>query len=886
MVNGIANNCIIMSNTAFNSIGGGKVGGTANNCLVVGNMATGSGGNGGGMSSVTANNCTIVGNSASGAFGGGGLYNSTANNCIIWYNTAGTSNNVYGGTQDHTCSSDVTHGSDGNITNAPAFLNQPGGSYRLASDSPCIDTGTNSYVVGSIDLDELPRIMNVTVDMGAYEFVQQAVTLDHFVALDGAHVPPFINWITASTNIQAAVDAAVDGDTVLVANGSYLLTEEITVTNSITIESENGPNVTVVDGGGATRCFNLGGFACIISGLTITNGSAVIGGGIYCTTSVPMVTNCVISGNTAYGGGGSGNGGGMRHGWADNCIISENTAASSGGGMRYGVANNCVISGNTANTGGGKFSGTAFNCTIVGNEALGAFGGGGMYFGSAYNCVVWNNTATTNSNLASGSQLNTSSPDVTHGVDGNITNAPAFVDQPGSNYRLADGSPCIDTGTNGYWLGAVDLDGNSRILNGTVDMGAYEFVPVPPTNHYVALNGSHIAPYSYWATAATNIQSAVDVSLDGHRVHITNGTFVLTTEIVVATDIVIESVNGADVTIVDGGGASRCFNLAGSTCVVSGLTITNGYSSSGGGISGGIANNCTISGNEAFGGGGGGGMRSGTANNCIFIGNTATSAGGGTNSGGGGGMRDCIANNCTISGNSTVKRGGGMNNGTANNCIVWNNTAGNGGNNIFSGIQNYTCSPDVTYGVNGNITNAPAFVNYPGGDHRLAFYSPCIDAGTNGYVVVDTDRDGAPRIFGGTVDMGAYEYDSGTADSDGDGMTDGWEMLYFSSATGAVSSANGDTDPINNGNEFIAGTNPTNGASFFHISNAVHTTNGYVLSWDSVTGRVYTVQWAENLTNNLSMLTNGIAYPQNSYTDTVHAVDSQGFYQLEVELTP
>ena len=59
---------------------------------------------------------------------------------------------------------------------------------------------------------------------------------------------------------------------------------------------------------------------------------------------------------------------------------------------------------------------------------------------------------------------------------GNITNEPQFVDATNRDYRLLPSSSCLDAGINQDWmLDATDLEGNPRILNGTVDMGAYEF---------------------------------------------------------------------------------------------------------------------------------------------------------------------------------------------------------------------------------------------------------------------------------------------------------------------------------------------------------------------------------------------------------------------------
>jgi len=76
----------------------------------------------------------------------------------------------------------------------------------------------------------------------------------------------------------------------------------------------------------------------------------------------------------------------------------------------------------------------------------------------------------------------TCAPDAPAG-DGNITNEPMFADKHNGNYRLSAGSHCINAGDNSLAptnRSLVDLDGNLRIWNIIVDMGAYEYGSVPP----------------------------------------------------------------------------------------------------------------------------------------------------------------------------------------------------------------------------------------------------------------------------------------------------------------------------------------------------------------------------------------------------------------------
>jgi len=114
--------------------------------------------------------------------------------------------------------------------------------------------------------------------------------------------------------IQAAIDATVNGDTVLVAPGKYV--ENIDFKGkAIKVKSEQGFMLTVIDGNqtGSVVTFNTGeGAASILEGFTIQNGSGVIlggsvtyGGGIYCNIASPTIMDNLLKDNhTDHGGGG------------------------------------------------------------------------------------------------------------------------------------------------------------------------------------------------------------------------------------------------------------------------------------------------------------------------------------------------------------------------------------------------------------------------------------------------------------------------------------------------------------------------------------------------------------------------------------------------------
>ena len=319
------------------------------------------------------------------------------------------------------------------------------------------------------------------------------------------------------STIQAAIDAAVNGDTIIVSPGTYVENINFRGKNIIlTSTDSNNPNVTVIDGNAVGRVVRFSGgetSACVLCGFTITGGSAVgsevdgCGGGVFGDGTQATIFNCIIRNNRANYGGGLCD----CHGMISNCRIIGNTAANVGGGLWAcdGGITNCTIIGNQAYDGGGISGGNGriTNCTIVGNHA--DDDGGGMYVCGPVvtNCILWGNSARdTGDQIFLGyNRLPTYSCIQGWGVSwaGNIDSDPLFADISSTDpnewdLHLLTGSPCIDAGTNtpDEGLPATDIEGTARPLDGDFDgnpvaeMGAYEYsiqtgIPylyVTPTN--------------------------------------------------------------------------------------------------------------------------------------------------------------------------------------------------------------------------------------------------------------------------------------------------------------------------------------------------------------------------------------------------------------------
>ena len=165
----------------------------------------------------------------------------------------------------------------------------------------------------------------VTISLAALAVAVQGA--DRYVVPPGGSgtpTAPYTSWDTAATNLQDAAAATAAGDTVWVTNGTYYLTNQVTVTNFAVKSFNNGvldPASTIINGNNyagktvTNRCFTLSHSNALVEGFTITNGftyggaavnAAANGGGVSMTAGT--LRNCLVTGNTcsnaANGGGG------------------------------------------------------------------------------------------------------------------------------------------------------------------------------------------------------------------------------------------------------------------------------------------------------------------------------------------------------------------------------------------------------------------------------------------------------------------------------------------------------------------------------------------------------------------------------------------------------
>jgi parallel beta-helix repeat protein len=271
------------------------------------------------------------------------------------------------------------------------------------------------------------------------------------------------------------------------------------------------------------------------------------GGAMYNVKANAMLTNCSFSGNLAENNGGGIYNASDSNSTLTNCMFSGNKAESKGGGTYNYNSNptliNCVFSGNTAaNWGGGINNSNSIvgltNCTFTENSAE---IGSSLACDSSnqespsilelINCIIWDGDNEIWNN--DGSIIFIEHSDVQGGWSGegefNIDADPLFVDAEGADnatgtedddLHLLPDSPCIDAGENSAIPEAVvtDAGGNPRIVNNTVDIGAYEFSIrlIPEEIKYGGGTGEPNDPYLIYTAEQLNTIALNQEDADKH----------------------------------------------------------------------------------------------------------------------------------------------------------------------------------------------------------------------------------------------------------------------------------------------------------------------------------------------------------------------------------
>ena len=735
----------------------------------------------------------------------------------------------------------------------------------------------------------------ITMLLFSFAFVANSQNIVYHVSTSGSDNNDGLSWVTPIKNLQTAIDLAVSGDQIWVAQGTYYPDEGTGQTNDDRTSSfvlKSGVEIyggfiginnildprdfrkhpTILsgdldqnDGASATGSNSYhvvtGVGNTVLDGFTITRGLATgtgtnedFGGGLFNSTASPTISNCIFDGNAAVTGGAiyntnssptitnttfstnNSNAGGAVYNTNSspsftNCFFLGNSSPV--GGAIYNTVNsvsnsliNCVFSGNVASQKGGAIYNlqtvlTLTNCTVTGNKA--DIEAGGLYVENStsvtvQNTIIWNNSANSITNVASATLTETNStvtfanslihnytPENQSGTVGVLSNGdPLFINyiDPNSapnlngDYRLMANSPALDVGNNALTTETIDILGNARVQNTTIDLGAYE--GVFKRAYFVSSTGSDANNGLSWANAYKNLQTAIANASSGDEIWVLKGThypdegigqtnddrtssFKLKDGVAIyggfsGNEITLEERNTShNVTILSGDidgndsgtptGNNAYHVVTNDTgqsqeTILDGFTITAGLANgstneqkNGAGIlinqGTVLINGCIIKGNEATNDGGGISIESATPiiTDCTITQNTAS---------GGGAIFTLFdaapeITGCIMSDN-TAATGGAVYNREAlprfTNCTIINNTATASG----GGVLNDTASPEMNNVIiQGNTASSG------GGIFNANFSSPilinCLLTGnkaTTGGAMYNSSSAG-PSLINGTV---------------------------------------------------------------------------------------------------------------------------------------
>jgi hypothetical protein len=348
--------------------------------------------------------------------------------------------------------------------------------------------------------------------------------------------------------ITSAIGSSGSGitlDGLIIRDGNANVATNPTI-NSLTVQRNRGGAMTLISATTSTVVWSI--HNCII----LSNASTSLGAGINAAFGNLIITNSMISSNTAGGSGGglnyaSTNTAGDGSVIIENTVFANNSSTAGVGGARIS-APAATISNSTFFTNGGT--------TVGGTQLNGSVGTFNVRNSLYYNNTFSGSPTTTGSDITMGGATNTSTNcflQLTNAASyaGTTVNSGTFnntnpsftntADLDGADNRyftaddgfsLASGSSAIGAGSNSAVGSQPKALGYNMRIMGTVDVGAYEAAgtgkvrwvnnlgATRPSTVTVDAVSQNVYPCTY-----TSISDAVDETIDGDIVYVTNGNY-------------------------------------------------------------------------------------------------------------------------------------------------------------------------------------------------------------------------------------------------------------------------------------------------------------------------------------------------------------------------